>query len=284
MKLKEAFGGIFALSLLLSGCSQSVDHHGKTPLVEAGGVFLYREDLLPVIPPALKGKDSARFAEAYIREWIEDALLFQKAEGNIPDNAAINERVAAYRRALIMHTYEEELVRQEVGEYVTDAEIEQYYLQNKERFRADQPYIQGLFLKVPLHAPQLNQVRVWCRKVTADNIDKLEKYSIGNAVSYDSFLDGWKPVSEYAGKLPARTLTSDPDYLNRNRNVEVRDTAFCYFLHVENYLPPGGTLPLEHSRNEIKELLINLKRVDYINQMKKNLYTTASENKEIIYY
>ena len=58
------------------------------------------------------GKDSARFAEAYIREWIEDALLFQKAEGNIPDNAAINERVAAYRRALIMHTYEEELVRQ----------------------------------------------------------------------------------------------------------------------------------------------------------------------------
>ena len=276
MKLKEAFGGIFALSLLLSGCSQSVDHHGKTPLVEAGGVFLYREDLLPVIPPALKGKDSARFAEAYIREWIEDALLFQTAEGNIPDNAAINERVAAYRRALIMHTYEEELVRQEVGEYVTDAEIEQYYLQNKERFRSDQPYIQGLFLKVPLHAPQLNQVRAWCRKVTADNIDKLEKYSIGNAVSYDSFLDGWKPVSEYAGKLPARTLTSDPDYLNRNRNVEVRDTAFCYFLHVENYLPPGGTLPLEHARNEIKELLINLKRVDYITQMKKNMYTTAS--------
>lgn len=284
MKLKEAFGGIFVLSLLLSGCSQSVDHHGKTPLVEVGGVFLYREDLLPVIPPALKGQDSARFAEAYIREWIEDALLFQKAEGNIPDNEAINERVAAYRRALIMHTYEEELVRQEVGEYVTDSEIEQYYLQNKERFRADQPYIQGLFLKVPLHAPQWNQVRAWCKKITADNIDKLEKYSIGNAVSYDSFLDRWKPVSEYAGKLPMRTLTSDPDYLNRNRNVEVRDTAFCYFLHVENYLPSGGTLPLEYARNEIKELLINLKRVDYINQMKKNLYTTASENKEIIYY
>ena len=283
MKWKEALKGTFAL-LLLAGCSQGVDHHGKTPLVEAGGAFLYREDLLPIIPPTLKGEDSTRFAERYIREWVEDALLFQKAEGNIPDNAAINERVAAYRRALIMHTYEEELVRQEVGEQVSDAEIEQYYLQNKQRFRADQPYIQGLFLKVPLHAPQLNQVRNWCKKTTAENIDRLEKYSIGNAVSYDCFLDSWKPVTEFTGKLPVRALASDPAYLERNRNVETRDTAFCYFLHVENYLTPGGTLPLEYARNDIKEILINLKRVDYINRMKQDLYTTASENKEIIYY
>ena len=284
MKQKEALWGTFIVLLLLTGCGKSVDHHGKTPLVEAGGVFLYREDLVSVIPPFLKGKDSTRFAESYIREWIEDALLFQKAEGNIPDNAAINERVAAYRRALIMHTYEEELVRQEVGEQVSDAEIEQYYQQNKERFRADQPYIQGLFLKVPLHAPQLGQVRAWCKKMTEENMDKLEKYSIGNAVSYDSFLDRWRPVSEYTGKLPLQILTSDPAYLDRNRNVEVRDTAFCYFLHVEDYLAPGGTLPLEHARNGIKEILINLKRVDYINRMKQDLYKTASENKEIIYY
>lgn len=60
-------------------------------------------------------------------------------------------------------------------------------------------------------------------------MDKLEKYSIGNAVSYDSFLDRWRPVSEYTGKLPLQVLTSDPAYLDRNRNVEVRDTAFCYF-------------------------------------------------------
>lgn len=278
MKLKGTLGSIFAL-LLLSGCGQSVDHHGKTPLVEAGGVFLYREDLLPIIPPSLKGKDSARFAERYIREWVEDALLFRQAEENIPDNLTINERVAAYRRALIMHTYEEELVRQEVGEQISDAEIEQYYLQNKERFRSDQPYIQGIFLKLPLHAPQLSHVRVWCKKITTANMDKLEKYSIGNAVSYESFLDAWKPVSEFAGKLPVQSLA-----LDRNRDVEMRDTAFCYFLHVENYLPPGGTLPLEYARNEIKELLINLKRVDYINRMKQDLYNTASENKEIIYY
>lgn len=115
-------------------------------------------------------------------------------------------------------------------------------------------------------------------------MDKLEKYSIGNAVSYDSFLDRWRPVSEYTGKLPLQVLTSDPAYLDRNRNVEVRDTAFCYFLHVEDYLAPGGTLPLEHARNGIKEILINLKRVDYINRMKQDLYKTASENKEIIYY
>ena len=283
MRQKRRWNILVAV-LLLAGCTPSVDHKGKTPLVEVAGNFLYKEDLQAIMPIGLSQKDSTAFADEYIRNWAEDELLYQKAEGNIPDNVKIDERVAAFRKALVMHMYEEELVNQELGITVSDEEVEAYYRQNSGMFRAGQPYIQGLFMKVPLTASQLSKVRGWYKRNTQDAIDNLSKYGIGNAVSYEYFYDRWIPLSDIAVKLPLKALDTDRDYLNRNRNVEVRDTAFCYFLHVENFLPEGEQLPLEYARSEIKEILINLKRVDFINRMKQDLYKEASEDNDIVYY
>lgn len=281
---QNSIGNILIAALLLAGCTSPIDHKGKTPLVEVAGSFLYKEDLQAVMPVGLSQKDSTDFADEYIRNWAEDELLYRKAEGNIPDNVKIDERVAAFRKALVMHMYEEELVNQELGSTVGEEEVEAYYRQNPGLFRAGQPYVQGLFMKVPLNASQLSKVRGWYKRNTQDAIDNLSKYGIGNAVSYEYFYDRWVPLSDIAAKLPLKALDTDRDYLNRNRNVEVRDTAFCYFLHVENFLPEGEQLPLEYAKGEIKEILINLKRVDFINRMKQDLYQEASEDKDIIYY
>lgn len=270
--------------LVMSGCSGSFNHQGKTPLVEVGDAFLYKEDLDAALPVGIHDKDSVRFAEDYIRNWVEDVLLYGKAEGNIPDNEKIDQQVAAYRRALIMHTYQEELVRQKLGNEVSEEEIEAYYEAHAAQFRAEQPYIQGLFMKVPVQTRNLNRVRNWYKRNTQDAIDGLEKFSIAHAVSYEYFYDRWRPVSEFALKMPLEALETDLDYLKRNKNVEVRDTVYCYFLHVEQFLPKGDPLPLEYAKNEIKEIIINLKRVAFINQMKNDLYREASENNDIIYY
>ena len=270
--------------LVMSGCSGSFNHQGKTPLVEVGDAFLYKEDLDAALPVGIHDKDSVRFAEDYIRNWVEDVLLYGKAEGNIPDNEKIDQQVAAYRRALIMHTYQEELVRQKLGNEVLEEEIEAYYEAHAAQFRAEQPYIQGLFMKVPVQTRNLNRVRNWYKRNTQDAIDGLEKFSIAHAVSYEYFYDRWRPVSEFALKMPLEALETDMDYLKRNKNVEVRDTVYCYFLHVEQFLPKGDPLPLEYAKNETKEMIINLKRVAFINQMKNDLYREASENNDIIYY
>ncbi len=270
--------------LVMSGCSGSFNHQGKTPLVEVGDAFLYKEDLDAALPVGIHDKDSVRFAEDYIRNWVEDVLLYGKAEGNIPDNEKIDQQVAAYRRALIMHTYQEELVRQKLGNEVSEEEIEAYYEAHAAQFRAEQPYIQGLFMKVPVQTRNLNRVRNWYKRNTQDAIDGLEKFSIAHAVRYEYFYDRWRPVSEFALKMPLEALETDMDYLKRNKNVEVRDTVYCYFLHVEQVLPKGDPLPLEYAKNEIKEMIINLKRVAFINQIKNDLYREASENNDIIYY
>ena len=284
MSIVKNWGVILVIAAAMTGCGQEHNHKGKTPLVEVSGEFLYKEDLQAALPLNISKDDSVLFAEHYIRNWIEDALLFDKAEGNIPDNDKISKLVENYRRALIMHTYQEELVNQKLANDITEEEINAYYEKNKELFRLDNPLVKGLFIKVPLSSPDLGNVRVWYRKNNHDVIEKLEKYSLRNAVSYDYFYDRWTSVPDVAAKIPLKVLDTDANYLDKNRNVEVKDTAFCYFLHIEDFLGKDKQKPLDFARDEIKEILINLKRVEFINKVKEDLYQRASDRNKIIYY
>ena len=284
MSIVKNWGVILVIAAAMTGCGQEHNHKGKTPLVEVSGEFLYKEDLQAALPLNISKDDSVLFAEHYIRNWIEDALLFDKAEGNIPDNDKISKLVENYRRALIMHTYQEELVNQKLANDISEEEINAYYEKNKELFRLDNPLVKGLFIKVPLSSPDLGNVRVWYRKNNQEVIEKLEKYSLRNAVSYDYFYDRWTSVPDVAAKIPLKVLDTDANYLDKNRNVEVKDTAFCYFLHIEDFLGKDKQKPLDFARDEIKEILINLKRVEFINKVKEDLYQRASDRNKIIYY
>ena len=73
---------MLALVAVLFSCEQKHDHKGKLPLVEVTGKFLYQEDLRQVLPLNLSKDDSVLFAESYIKNWVEDVLLFDNFSYN----------------------------------------------------------------------------------------------------------------------------------------------------------------------------------------------------------
>ena len=284
--MREVYHWTLVLCLLtiLGSCSQKQDHKGKTPLVEVAGKFLYQEDLQAALPLNLSSDDSVLFAESYIRNWVEDALLFDKAEDNVRDSEKVNDLVENYRKALVMHAYQEELVKQRLSGEITPAEVAKYYEDNKSLFALEKPIVKGVFIKVPLRSPGLADVRRWYKRNSQDAVEKLEKYSLRNAVTYDYFYDQWRLLDEIEAMIPAKNWDSGSSYLKQNRNVELKDTAFHYFLHIEDYLGKGEQKPLDFAQEEIKEILINLKRVDFVNRVKEDLFHQASEKNGIIYY
>ena len=65
---------LLLITLLGCGaCKEQHDHKGKTPLVEVDGNFLYKEDLMSVLPVGLS-KDDRRVGIWQPVEW-EDSLL-----------------------------------------------------------------------------------------------------------------------------------------------------------------------------------------------------------------
>ena len=234
---------LLLITLLGCGaCKEQRDHKGKTPLVEVDGNFLYKEDLMSVLPVGLSKDDSILFTEHYIRSWAEEILLYEKAANNIPDNVDVDKLVENYRKALI----------------------------------------KGLFIKVPLTAPQLNNVRRWYKSEKQDAIESLEKYSLQNAVKYEYFYDKWVSVTDVLDMIPLK-VEAPEEYVDKHRQVELKDTAYYYFLNVSDYRGVGEEKPYEFARSEVKDLLVNQKRVSFMEQVKNDLYQQAVSKKKIIY-
>ena len=281
-RMRITFCGLW-LVLLCLACSPSYDHKGKTPLVEVDGRFLYREDLQAVLPAGLSADDSLLFADNYVRNWVEEVLLYDKAAENIPDNAEVDRLVANYRKSLILHIYQQALIHQKLVAQVTEDEVQAYYRDNQNLFKVDRPLIKGLFIKVPLKAPQLADVRRWYRSDNHEAVEHLEKYSLRNAVKYEYFYDKWLPAADVLDQLPEGGVAAEAA-LRQKQPVELADTAFHYFLNVTDYRAVGEDEPYEMARAHARELLLNIRQVEFMRQVREDLYRRAVENDEIIYY
>ena len=281
-RMRMTFCGLGLVGLCLA-CSPMYDHKGKTPLVEVDGRFLYREDLQAVMPVGLSADDSLLFADDYVRNWAEEVLLYDKAEENIPDNAEVERLVANYRKSLILHIYQQALIHQKLSAQVTEEEVEAYYRDNLNLFKVDRPLIKGLFIKVPLKAPHLADVRRWYRSDSHEAVEHLEKYSLRNAVKYEYFYDKWVPAADVLGQLPEGGVAAETA-LRQKRPVELADTAFHYFLNVTDYRAVGEEEPYEMARAHARDLLLNIRQVEFMRQVRDDLYRRAVENEEITYY
>ena len=278
----RTIGSLLLSILFCASCADKRDHGGQTPLVEVDGNFLYKEDLQSVLPAGLSKEDSTLFAEHYIRSWAEELLLYKKAESNIPDNADIDRLVDNYRKSLIMHTYQQELMNQKLSEEISEQEYADFYNKNKDVFKLERPLIKGLFIKVPLTSPQLGSVRKWYRTETREAVEHLEKYSLQNAVKYEYFYDKWVPVADVLDLIPLK-VSSPQEYVDRNRQIELKDTAFYYFLNVIDYRAEGEEEPYEIARSKVKDMLLNMKQAEFMKEVKNDLYQRAVDRKKIIY-
>ncbi|MBQ8360542.1 MAG: peptidyl-prolyl cis-trans isomerase [Bacteroidaceae bacterium] len=267
----------------LVACKHSKDHQGQTPLVEVDGNFLYVEDLRKVLPANVSKDDSLLFAEHYIRNWIEDVLLLVNAERNVQEDENIHQLVENYRRALVLHRYQQKLMEQRLAFEISESEIDSFYRENTSQFLLEQPMVKGLYIKVPLNAKGMNNVRQWYKKKDQEVIEKMEKYSLQHAVDYLYFYNHWLYLDEIFDRIPVK-VDDAAEYVRRNMDVEVRDTAFCYFMHIDTLLLAGQPMPIDYAKNEIREILMNMRQVDFMKQVKGKLYEEAQNEQRIIYH
>lgn len=272
---------ILLISFFVS-CTSYYDHKGKTPLVEVEGKFLYKEDLEPIVKQTTNSDDSLLLAEQFIRTWIEDELLYEQADRNVPNMKSIEQLVENYRKTLIVHAYKQELISQRLSKNISDKEVETYYEEHKELFVLEQPVVQGLFMKVPQSASGVKNIRKWYKQQDSTAIDHMEKYTLHNAVKYEYFYNKWIPAGTILDMLPRNALSLN-QLVEKPGNVELQDSAYFYFLNISDIRQVGEEEPLEYARQKIKDVLVNYKQVDFIKQVKNDLYQEAVKKNKIKY-
>ena len=272
----RVFFALVILSLLVVACNRS-ETTSKDIIVTVGDKVLTKGEIHAMLATGMAQEDSIILAEHYIQTWIRDALLFRVARKNIPNTAEIDRLVENYRKSLVIYQYQDRLMSEKVLRDITEEELLKYYEENKDKLPADCPFFKGLFIKVPIDAPQLNEIREWYKSSKPSALENLDKYSVRNAVVYDNFYDRWVSLNEIENHLPDG---SKSDFL-KGKQIELRDSDYCYFLNISDRLSPNDPTPFEYVKNTINEILINQRKLDFLQRMENTLYETALKKGEI---
>ncbi|MDR1369111.1 MAG: peptidyl-prolyl cis-trans isomerase [Dysgonamonadaceae bacterium] len=271
------------LSLLTVSCNTDTRRTDGSVVVSVGSKALTRQEIEAGMPKSVSPEDSIFIADKIVRQWIRDNLLYEVASKNSSDKEHIDQLVENYRKSLIVYQYQEQLVNEKLSKDIGDEEMKNYFEANSDKFKLDQALVKGLFLKIPSDARQINDVREWCKSSSPAALEKLEKYTVGNAVKYDYFLDNWMIFSEIMDNLP--THYNDPDaFLRNNKSIELKDSSYCYFVSIREYLLQGDQSPFEYAKPVIKEVLVNQKKMSFLKSVEDDLYNKALGKGQIKFY
>lgn len=275
---------IFCGLIGLSSCTKNVTIQQKGTLVKVNERTLTKEDVLSVLPKNISSADSLLWAESYIKQWVKDNLVYDVALQNLSDDswAEIDRLVDSYRRSLVRYRYQEQLVHERLSVNITDEEKRKFYDENQDQFELDHSLIKGLFLKIPIDAPNLNEVKKWYRSTSEASIEKIEKYSVQNAVVYDYFYDKWVSFDEVLKNIPIQ-VTNENEFLQTHSFVETADSSYCYLLNIEEYAAKGEIAPFEYASTQISDMLVNQRKIQFLKSFEEELYNDAIRGGNVVF-
>ena len=267
---------------LLCACKQTRTIDDADVLVRVKDRVLGREEIQRQIPRSLSSADSLLMAESLAKKWVKDALVYEVALRNLEreERAEVDRLVEEYRHSLIRYRYEEQLVRERLSSDFQESDKLRFYEENQSKFVLDKALIKGLFLKVPADAPGLADVKKWYRSTSESAVEKIEKYSVQNAVIYDYFYDKWVDFDQVMDNIPMR-VTDANAFLKANRYVEMCDSTYCYLLNISDYLPIGRVAPYDYAGPQIIEMLTNQRKVQFLKDFEDELYNDAVKHGDV---
>jgi len=258
---------------IFHGCSLHEESNPEQPVARAFEQYLYPADLEKVIPNGTGVEDSMLMAKRYIETWVKDQLMQHRAEESLTEEQMdFEKQIEEYHRSLLIYTYRQKLLQQKMDTLVNENEILSYYEENTKNFLLDRNVIKGTFVKIPLSAPQLDQLRRWSWSNREEDLDQMEKYCLTYAEKYSDFNDTWVDFSSIKVQLPVRI--SDPvNYLRSYHNIERTDSLFRYLVHISAYLTEGEVAPVEMVSEDITNIILNKRKIQFIKDLEHRVYT-----------
>lgn len=246
--------------------------------------YLYNDEISDIIPKGTAKEDSVIVVGNYINNWIRQTLILNKAESNLTEELKdFEKQLEDYRRSLIIFAYEKELVNQLLDTAVSVQEIEDYYNNNKQNFELKDNIIKVLYLKVDKKAPNLNKVQKWYKSSQANDLIALESYCHQFATNF--FLDDntWLLFDDLLKEVPIETYNKE-DYLKQHTFIELEDADFVYFVNIKGFKIKNSISPLSFEKENIRNIIINKRKLELISKMKNDIYEKAAIEKNFEIY
>jgi hypothetical protein len=274
---------IFLALLFFSSCNyfrKQGEEKTKDAVARVFDKYLYPDNLTGLVPANVSRKDSLTVIKNYIDNWIHQQVVLHKAESNLDENKKdVDEKLEEYRNSLIRYAYEKALVEQRLDTNVSEKEIEEFYNASPGNFELKSNILKVIYLRLNKKSPKLNKVREWYTSTGKKEREQLKDYCRQYALNY--FLDDetWLLFDDLLKEIPLKTYDQE-QFLHNNRNIEIEDSTTIYFVSIRGFKIKNSLSPLSFERNNIRNMIINQRKLTLIEEMERQAYEDARKNRE----
>jgi hypothetical protein len=273
---------------LLSGCEfikmkneQAAENSDRVAVARVNNAYLYKDELAGILTGSTTKQDSTERAETYINGWIRKQLLIQEAAKKININEAeVERKILDYRFSLIAYEYQSYYIKQNLDTAISSADIEKYYTTNIDNFILKQNIIQAVFVKVPKSAPRTNRIKDLMFSQKEKDQNELKSYCLSFSTAYHLSDSAWMVFDELVKNSPLAEIPNKIQFLKANRYYETSDDSYLYFLKVAKYRISDNISPLEFVRDDIRNIILNKRKVELAKRLEDEVYNKAVSEKE----
>jgi len=257
----------------------------RQPAAKANDSYLYKDELVGIVAPGTPAEDSARLVEAYINTWIRKQLLIQEASRKIDiDETQVERKILDYKYSIIAYEYQTYYIKQHLDTAVSSDEIEKYYKGNIDNFILKQNIVQGTFIKVPKNAPRTGKIKELIFSTREKDENELKSYCLSFSVAYHISGSNWVVFDELVKNSPLAEIPNKIQFLKSNPYFETSDDSYLYFLKVGQYRISDNVSPLEFVKDDIRNIILNKRKVELAKKLEDEVYETALDQQEFEIY
>ena len=289
-------GGL--LAVLTGGCgehnSSSLDTFGGDFVAEAYGDVLTWDSLATWVPDDLSLEDSAAFAERVIDRWMREQVMLAQARTQLQqERSDLEKALEAYRRSLLINTYETRYVESRLETDVSEEEIAAYYDAHPELFTLHDHAVRVLYLHLPdpkaaaevrganwskkdqrEWAKEVDRVEEWLEAADSTSIPQLERWCMERGALHHVDHEAWWTLTELLDEVPL-SLYRVEDQIQRTSPLSFTAQDRLYFVRFLDHGLKGRTAPIDVARDQIKELLLQRRRQQLLEALRDTLLQQA---------
>ncbi|AOW15981.1 hypothetical protein LPB03_00245 [Polaribacter vadi] len=242
---------------------------------------LFREDLVNVVPNNTSKEDSIVLVKGFINDWAVKQLLLSNAESNssLEEVTEINSLVKDYKESLLINSYKERLINQQLDTVISESEIENFYADNKENFKLNEELLKIKYLHFDNNIINKKEFIKLFQSDKIEDLEALEKQQL--SFKYYQFNDSiWTQLDKVLLKLPF----SKENLLNKTKFLQKQDSLGLYLVAVNDVLVRNDTAPLSYIEPTVKQMILHRRKIELIRDIEKILVKDATKNNNFKIY
>lgn len=275
----------YFLAILIVSCNSSGTHEEAVKAVAiAGNEKLNLEDFKKSFISGGTIKDSTYLAKQLIERWAAESLFYQEAVEKLnQEELNIDKQVEEYKKSLVNYVYQTKLVEANLDTLVTREEVENYYDEHRNNFILRENIVKVNYLKIPVKAKDLDKIKRLLYAINPKDQALLKTLCIQNAENFFMNDSTWLLLDDVKKEIPK--LRDEPDFnLSTGRVVEFSDDEYYYYLKVKDMKVKNGLSPINFERRNIRNFIVNTRKIQLIREYKQLLLEKAVANKSFVKY